>query len=80
MAVIIAVHAMMAVALGASVADLRGAPETWIWALGGALFVARVGHALGLSRSVGVSVGRCGGTTLTMVVTIAAAIVAVLTG
>lgn len=55
-------------------AELRGVSESIVGGLGGALLLARVGHALGLSRSVGVSVGRTGGTALTLTVVLLSAI------
>ncbi len=49
-------------------AELRGTPEPWIAGLGAALFVSRLGHAWGLNRSIGASIGRTGGITLMLVV------------
>ena len=62
------------------VADLRGTPETWIAGLGGTLLVARLGHVLGLTRSVGLSLGRSGGIVLNVSVILAAATLAVRAG
>lgn len=54
-------------------AELRSAPPDWVAGLGLALLLGRVGHAIGLSRGIGPSVGRSGGMTLTMIVILAAA-------
>ena len=62
------------------VADLRGVDERVLMGLGIALFVSRVGHGFGLSRFVGVSVGRTGGMTLNLLVLAAAAVLAGLGG
>ena len=62
------------------VADLRGSPPAWIAGLGATLLVARLGHVLGLTRSVGLSVGRSGGIFLNVSVILAAAALAVLAG
>lgn len=54
-------------------AELRSAPTAWVAGLGLTLLIGRIGHALGLSRRTGPSVGRSGGMTLTMLVILAAA-------
>ena len=56
--------ALMALGL----AELRGVSESTIGILGGLLLLSRVGHAIGLNRSIGVSVGRTGGMTLMFIV------------
>ena len=66
--------------LAIAAAELRGASEAWIWGLGGVLFVSRVGHAIGLSRSIGVSVGRSGGMVLMMGVMVVALVLAAVSG
>lgn len=38
--------------------EINGASETILFAMGGLLFVARVFHAIGLTRSIGVSIYR----------------------
>ena len=48
--------------------ELCGLPAMWLWVLGSVLLLARVMHALGLSRTGGYSVGRFTGTALTWVV------------
>jgi uncharacterized membrane protein YecN with MAPEG domain len=45
--------------------ELSGLPAIWLWVLGSVLFVARLLHAIGLSRTAGYSVGRFTGTALT---------------
>ncbi len=45
--------------------ELGGLPATWLWIFGGALLLARVLHAFGLSRSAGSSPGRAIGALLT---------------
>ncbi len=45
--------------------ELCGLPAMWLWALGSVLLLARVMHAVGLSRTAGYSVGRFTGTALT---------------
>lgn len=61
-------------------AELRGADERWIWGLGGVLLFTRIGHALGLSRSIGPSIGRTGGMTLMFLVMLVALGLAVVGG
>lgn len=68
--------ALMAIAA----AELRGASEGWIWALGGLLLLSRLGHAFGLSRSIGPSVGRSGGMALMIAVTLVALGLAAVSG
>lgn len=58
-------------------AEVRGAGEDWIWGLGGALLVSRLGHAFGLSRGIGLSVGRSGGMVLMFTVMGIACVLAV---
>lgn len=53
-------------------AELRGASEVWIWGLGAALLISRLGHAVGLQRSIGTSVGRSGGMMLMFTVMLVA--------
>ena len=48
--------------------ELTGLQASWLWIFGGALLLARVMHALGLSRHVGYSFGRLWGTVLMMLV------------
>lgn len=45
--------------------ELAGLAESWLWALGGTLLLARILHAAGLSRRSGYSFGRFWGTVLT---------------
>ncbi len=45
--------------------ELCGMPATALWVFGGVLLLARVMHALGLSRATGKSIGRFYGTALT---------------
>lgn len=59
-------------------AEVRGAAPLWISILCGALVLGRIGHALGLTRSIGVSVGRTGGTALTLITLLVASVSAVL--
>lgn len=59
-------------------AELRGVDPTVVGGLGAALVVARLGHAFGLSRSIGPSIGRTGGLTLHLLVLLGAAVAAVL--
>lgn len=54
--------------------ELCGLPAPWLWAFGGALLVARLLHATGLSRSSGASFGRFYGTALTWLVLLAMAL------
>lgn len=57
--------------------ELSGADRVVVATLGGALFVARVLHAIGLSRSSGYSFGRFWGTLLTWLVLAASSLLAV---
>ncbi|MBM3568873.1 MAG: glutathione S-transferase [Alphaproteobacteria bacterium] len=45
--------------------EANGAPADWLHVLGGGLFLARIGHAWGLSRHSGRSPGRFVGTVVT---------------
>ncbi len=45
--------------------ELSGLGATWLWIAGGTLLLGRVLHAVGLSRSSGVSFGRFWGILLT---------------
>ena len=54
--------------------ELSGAPRAWLWAFGGVLLIARLLHAIGLSRSSGASFGRLYGTALTWLVILAMAL------
>ncbi len=45
--------------------ELAGLAESWLWALGGTLLLARMLHAAGFSRRSGYSFGRFWGTVLT---------------
>lgn len=56
--------------------EISGLAATWLWTLGGALLLARVLHAVGLSRKSGTSFGRFWGTVLTWIVLIAMAVFA----
>lgn len=53
--------------------ELCGLAAAWLWIFGGALLVARLLHAVGLSRSSGASFGRFYGTALTWLVLLAMA-------
>ena len=53
--------------------ELCGLAAAWLLIFGGALLVARLLHAVGLSRSSGVSFGRFYGTALTWLVLLAMA-------
>jgi uncharacterized membrane protein YecN with MAPEG domain len=57
--------------------ELSGLGRVWVALLGGVLLVARVLHAIGLSRSAGVSFGRFWGTLLTWSVILASSLVAI---
>ena len=57
--------------------ELSGLDRAWVALLGGVLLVARVLHAIGLSRSAGVSFGRFWGTLLTWCVLLAASGIAI---
>lgn len=54
--------------------ELNQTQPAWLHALGIALILARIAHAIGLSRSSGHSVGRFGGTGLTWLVMLAMAL------
>lgn len=54
--------------------ELAGLQPDWLWMFGGALLLARVMHALGLSRHAGYSFGRFWGTVLTMLVLLGMAV------
>lgn len=58
--------------LAIGMAELRGVSETTVGILGGVLLVSRLGHALGLSRSIGPSIGRTGGMTVMITVMLVA--------
>ena len=62
------------------VTELSGAEPGWIHAMGAGLVVARVMHAVGMWRQVGISFGRRAGTGLTMTVLSAATLLCVLDG
>ena len=59
------------------VADLRGAGPYVVGALGGALLVGRLVHAIGLSASAGPSWQRLGGMVLTMLALVGSCVCAV---
>ena len=48
--------------------ELAGLQAAWLWTFGAVLLLARVMHAIGLSRHAGYSFGRFWGTALTMLV------------
>jgi uncharacterized membrane protein YecN with MAPEG domain len=48
--------------------ELAGLQVAWLWTFGAVLLLARVMHAIGLSRHGGYSFGRFWGTVLTMLV------------
>ena len=54
--------------------ELSGLRAAWLWGFGTALLLARVMHAVGLSRHAGYSIGRFWGTVLTVLVLLAMAI------
>jgi len=54
--------------------ELNGLAAPWLWAFGGALLVARLMHAAGLSKTSGASFGRFYGTALTWVAILAMAL------
>lgn len=66
-------HAPVALLLMALL-ELCGLPAPWLWAMGAALLLGRVLHAIGLSRSGGHSFGRFYGTALTWLVLLAMAL------
>jgi uncharacterized membrane protein YecN with MAPEG domain len=69
-------YAPMALILMAA-CELNGAPAWLLHGLGVALVAGRLLHALGLSRSSGISFGRTAGTALTWSVLLAGALAAV---
>ncbi|HEY4581843.1 MAG TPA: MAPEG family protein [Lysobacter sp.] len=60
--------------------ELTGLRREWVAALGGALLVGRMLHAVGLWRSPGYSFGRFAGTLLTFGVILASALLAIARG
>jgi uncharacterized membrane protein YecN with MAPEG domain len=54
--------------------ELAGLQAAWLWSFGAVLLLARVMHALGLSRHAGYSFGRFWGTVLTMLVLLGMAV------
>jgi uncharacterized membrane protein YecN with MAPEG domain len=54
--------------------ELGGLQAPWLWSFGAALLLARLLHAVGLSRNSVYSFGRFWGTVLTVIVVIAMAI------
>jgi uncharacterized membrane protein YecN with MAPEG domain len=58
--------------LAIGMAELRGVSETTVGILGAVLFVSRLGHAVGFSRSIEVSIGRTGGMTVMITVMLVA--------
>jgi uncharacterized protein len=48
--------------------ELAGLAVLWLWIFGGLLLLARVLHAIGLSRSAGTTFGRFNGTLFTWIV------------
>lgn len=57
--------------------ELEGMSETALNIMGVALVVARLGHAWGLARSENSSIGRAGGTILTLLIIAAASVHAI---
>lgn len=57
--------------------ELGGAPDPLVHAFGATLLLARVGHAWGLSRSSGTSMGRFFGTLTTWLIMAALALMAI---
>lgn len=57
-----------------ALAELQGAPIWVMHLLGAGLFIGRLGHAWGMSQTPGNPVGRGGGTVLTYVVLLLAAL------
>jgi len=68
-----AIEYVPAVLAGLAVLATVGASAALVHVLGGGLFFARVIHAVGLSRSTGVTTGRLVGTGLTWIVYLVAA-------
>ena len=60
--------------------EVTGLRREWVAALGGALLIARILHAVGLWRSPGYSFGRFAGTMLTFLVILASAALAIARG
>ncbi|HEY4554814.1 MAG TPA: MAPEG family protein [Lysobacter sp.] len=60
--------------------EVTGLRREWVAALGGALLIARILHAVGLWRSPGYSFGRFAGTVLTFLVILASAALAIARG
>ena len=54
--------------------ELSGLAAVWLWGFGGALLMARILHAYGLSGSAGTSPGRALGALLTFAVILAMAV------
>lgn len=54
--------------------EVNGVSPQWLYALGGLLFVARINHAIGLSKTAGVSIYRSIGVLGTFAMLIIAAI------
>lgn len=63
----------MALALMALL-ELCGLAPAWLWAMGAALLLGRILHALGLSRSAGYSFGRFAGSLLSWSVLLVGAV------
>jgi uncharacterized membrane protein YecN with MAPEG domain len=57
--------------------ELNGYPDAWIHGFGATLFVSRLLHAWGLSRSVGTSPGRFVGVLLTLLLMITMSVFAI---
>jgi uncharacterized membrane protein YecN with MAPEG domain len=72
-------HVPMALLLLALL-EMNGLAPLAVWALGGTLLVARVMHAVGLSRTAGYSFGRFWGTALTWLVLLLMALAGVRLG
>ncbi len=66
--------------LALAAAELRGWGPTVIGGLGAVLVVARIGHGFGLSRFIGVSIGRTGGMSLNLIILLVAAVMAAVGG
>ncbi|CAN5171333.1 MAPEG family protein [soil metagenome] len=64
--------------VGLAVLAAVGAPALLIHALGGALFIGRAAHAVGLSRSASTSPGRAIGTLFTWIVMLATGVLLVI--
>ena len=70
-------HAPLALILIAIV-ELNGAPSVWVHSLGGALVVARIIHPFGIQADSVTHPARAIGAILTALVTLVAAIVAIM--